>query len=68
MTRIAPELVNQKVTRRVAADYLGVSERTIDRYIETGRLPAYRLGVRSIRIRIADLDALEARIPTASIG
>ena len=48
-----------------AAKYLGVSEKTIRRHISSGRLPAYRIDRRLIRIRREDLDALLRPIPTA---
>jgi excisionase family DNA binding protein len=40
-----------------AATYLDVTPKTIRRYIAEGRLPAYRLGDRVVRIKVADLDA-----------
>ena len=40
-----------------AATYLDVTPKTIRRYIAEGKLPAYRLGDRIVRIKIADLDA-----------
>lgn len=51
-----------------AADYLGVTPRTIRSYIAKGRLPAYRLNARLIRIDRDDLDALLKRIPTVRKG
>ncbi len=41
-----------------AAEVLGVSRTTIWRWIESGRLPAYRIGRKTIRIRRADLPSL----------
>lgn len=49
-----------------AAEYLGVNDRTIRRAISAGRLRAYRLNARQIRLRRQDLDGLLTRIPTAS--
>lgn len=37
-------------TRRTAADALGVSPPTIDRLIEQGRLLAFRIGEKSVRV------------------
>jgi excisionase family DNA binding protein len=37
-------------TQRNAATYLGLSEKTIRRYIADGRLIAYRVGPRAIRL------------------
>ncbi len=48
-----------------AAEYLGVSTKTIRRYIAAGRLTAYRTGPRLIRVDLADVDALLQRVPTA---
>jgi len=40
-----------------AAELLDVSRTTVWRWIREGRLPAYRAGSRTIRIRAEDLDA-----------
>ncbi len=48
-----------------AADYLGVSTKTIRRYIAAGRLVGYRAGPRLIRVDRAELDAMLRVIPTA---
>jgi excisionase family DNA binding protein len=49
-----------------AADYLGVSDRTIRAYIARGDLPASRVrGSRVIRIAADDLDAMLRPIPTS---
>lgn len=40
-----------------AAGYIGVTRRTVDRWISTGRLRAYRVGSRTVRIRVTDLEA-----------
>jgi excisionase family DNA binding protein len=39
-----------------AARRLGITTRTLRRFIESGRLPAYRIG-RVIRLKLSDLDA-----------
>lgn len=41
-----------------AADYLGVSRLTVSRWIKADRLPAYRVGPRSLRIKREDLDRM----------
>lgn len=46
-----------------AARYLGLSPRTIDRMVDDGRLRAYRLPPRGVRLKVADLDAVLERIP-----
>lgn len=59
MTTERTELVAVWLTRDEAARRLGVSVRTIDRYISGGQLPAHRLpGGRLIRIKENDLQAL----------
>ena len=49
-----------------AADFLGLTERSIRRYIADGKLPAFRLGEKQIRIRVADVDTLLVPIPTGA--
>lgn len=44
-----------------AAEYTGYSIRTIERYVATGRLPAY-VAVRALRFKTEDLDALFTRV------
>lgn len=39
-----------------AAEYLGVTTRSIREWITEGRLPAYRVGPKVIRIKMADLE------------
>ncbi len=41
-----------------AADHLGVNPRTIRRYISEGRLTAYRVGGKLLRVDMAEVDAL----------
>jgi excisionase family DNA binding protein len=48
-----------------AAAYLGVSTKTIRRWIASGDLSAYRAGPRLIRVDHAELDARLRPIPTA---
>lgn len=47
-----------------AADYAGCSTKTLRRYIAAGRLTAYRLGPRLIRVDLDQLDAILRPIPT----
>lgn len=50
-----------------AADYLGVTDRTIRNYVRRGHLRACRVrGSRLVRIDAQELDALLRPIPTAS--
>lgn len=46
------------ISKRQAALVLGCSLPTLDTLIKTGRLPAYRLGPRSVRLRLTDVEAL----------
>ncbi len=62
-----------KATRRLesipsAADYLGVSTKTIRRYIASGHVTGYRAGPRLIRVDLNELDAMLRPIPTAGGG
>lgn len=45
-----------------AAEYLGVSIASVRRRIAEGSLPAFRIGPRSIRVYIDDLEALKQPI------
>lgn len=59
---------NQIVARRAklpeAAEYAGLSTKTLRRRIADGSLPGYRLGTRTIVVELDDVDALFKRIPT----
>lgn len=54
------------IDQREAAEYLGITDRTLRRMIAAGKLPAYRLGPRLLRIDVADLDALMRPVPVGS--
>lgn len=56
------------VSLKHGAAYLSITEQSLRRYIAAGRIPAYRLGSRSLRVRREDLDALLERVPTAAVG
>lgn len=57
------------LSQQEAAEYLGVTDRTIRTYIARGALPACRIrGSRAIRIAQADLDALLQPIPAVDGG
>lgn len=52
-----------------AAEYIGVTDRTIRNYISRGDLAGHRVrGSRLVRIDRADLDALLRPIPSAGGG
>lgn len=64
MHRSTPE--PKWLTLSQAAAYAGASTRTVRRWISEGKLPGYRTaGKASIRVRLADVDALFSPIPTA---
>ena len=48
-----------------ASEHVGVSGRTIRRWIAEGRLAGYRVGPRLLRVDRAELEALYSAIPTA---
>lgn len=45
------------VTLDVAAEHFSVSRRTLTRWIEKRRIPAYRLAGRTIRVKISELES-----------
>lgn len=50
-----------------AAQRVGVSTRTIRRWIASGHLAGYRAGPRLMRVNPDDVDRLLRRIPTARL-
>lgn len=50
--------VNQRISIQDAAEVLGVSTRTVRRYIADGSLPAERVHGRLLRVRVTDVEAL----------
>ena len=67
-SRRSRQTVSELVSVQAAAEQLGVSTRTIRRYIASGRLLAYRVGPTLIRIDPGDLDRLARPIPNARTG
>ncbi|WP_312856201.1 helix-turn-helix domain-containing protein [Nocardioides pelophilus] len=55
----------QYLTLAEAAELMSVSVKTLRRRIADGTLPAYRCGRRVIRVRVADLEQVLHRIPSA---
>lgn len=51
------------MNRREAAEFLGVSVRTVDNYAKNGRLTPYRLPNNWPRFAVADLTALRTPQP-----
>jgi len=64
MQRSASTAQRHLVSIHQAADYAGVSTKTLRRRIADGTIPAERLGPRLIRVRLADVDAALRPIPT----
>ena len=54
------------LTLKQAAEWYGVSERTLRRRVSEGQLAAVRVGPRSIRVKAEDVEALGVPIPTAA--
>lgn len=70
---MATALASKPRSRRLesiphAAEYLGVSTKTIRRYIAAGRVTGYRTGPRLIRVDLNELDAMLRPIPTVGGG
>ena len=51
-----------------AADYAGVSSRTIRRYIVAGRITGYRVGPKLIKVDLDELDRIIKPVPVAAAG
>ncbi|MDV8000764.1 helix-turn-helix domain-containing protein [Rhodococcus sp. IEGM 1408] len=49
-----------------AAEVLDVHPKTVRRYISAGRLTAYRLGTRTLRVDAAEVEAFARPIATAA--
>ena len=56
-TAVEPATGRRWATTQKAADYLGVTDRTIRQMVADGRLRAYRSGGRVVRIDLNELDA-----------
>jgi excisionase family DNA binding protein len=68
MPRNSQTLSRHLVNIGQAAEYAGVSKRTIRRRVADGSLPGYRLGNRIVRVDLNELDAMLRPIPTAGPG
>lgn len=56
------------VSIQYASKYLGLTDAGLRKFIAEGRIPAYRLGKRALRVDVQDLDNLLVPLPTASQG
>lgn len=54
------------LTVQESAALVGVSHKTVRRWISSGRLTAYKMGPRLVRIDAAELDGMLRPIPTAA--
>ncbi len=65
-----PSTPNKSVRRLESipqsAEYVGVSTKTIRRWISAGIITGYRAGPRLIRVDLNELDAALRPVPTAS--
>ena len=57
----------QLMTLSAAAELLACNEKTLRRYISAGDLRGYRIGPRSLRVELAEVEALARPIPTAGV-
>jgi excisionase family DNA binding protein len=61
--RVSGDPEPECLSLREASRFLGVCVRTVRREIERGRLPAFRVGCRSLRIRMSELRRYMEREP-----
>lgn len=55
------------LTRQEAAKYLSIHPRTLDRWVEEGRVTRYHVGeLRSVRFKVEDLDGLMKPEPSVA--
>jgi len=55
---ITPGKPESRICTKKAAQMLGVAQRTVRRYVETGLLPAERVGVKLLRLKPEDVQNL----------
>lgn len=55
------------ISIRTAAEYLSCDDKTVRRLISAGKLDAFRLGSRAIRLDRNQLDAMMRPIPSAKV-
>ncbi len=64
MPKTAEPTVDPLLTLEDVAERLGVHIRTLHRFVADGRLPAYRIGPRLVRIRTSDVEAFLEPVQT----
>jgi excisionase family DNA binding protein len=57
---------NALLSKREAAEYIGVTTRTLDNYMAKRLVPFYRIGEKTIRFRGTDLDAAMEKFRVAA--
>jgi excisionase family DNA binding protein len=62
---LLPETRRRLASINTAAEYAGVSPKTIRRRISDGTIRGFKLGTRTIRVDLNELDAALRVIPTA---
>ena len=67
-TALLPETQRRLVSINAAAEYAGVSSKTIRRRISDGTIRGYKLGSRTIRVDLRELDAAFRQIPAVGVG
>lgn len=63
--RAKPDL-DPYLTPREVADHFGIAPRTVYEEIKAGRLPAYKLGPRTTRLRLSEVEAALEPVAAAS--
>lgn len=61
-----PQPSSRYVTETAAGEYLGVTGRTIRRWVSEGKLKAYRAPSGRYRFRVSDLDAALTPVPNGA--
>lgn len=58
-----PDITPYRLTKAQAAQYLGISEKTLDRRVHAGDIPAYREGARQVMFKRSDLETYADNTP-----
>lgn len=66
MTKPAEPTDSPLLSLGETAEHLGMGISSVHRLVASGKLPAYRVGPRLVRVRMSDVDALLVRIPVSA--
>ncbi|QNN81616.1 helix-turn-helix domain-containing protein [Brachybacterium sp. Z12] len=67
-TKIRPSTETRRyVSIQYAAEYLGLTQGGVRKFIAEGRLSGYRVGKRAIRVDLREVEELLRPIPTAKV-